>query len=386
MKVVLSTVGKFHAFDLARELHTHGALESIFTGYPRFKLRSEELPQELINSFPWIQASYTAFPWKQLLPNSLIWQLKHLSDTTFSSYVARNIPECDIYVGLSGSALKAGKKVHQRGAHYICDRGSSHIRVQDQLLREEHDYWGVPFFGIDPRTIAREEAEYAEADRITVPSTFAFRSFLEQGVPAEKLRLLPYGVNASRFQAVEDPAIGRFDVLFVGGMSLQKGVQYLVQAYLKVNHPFKSLTFVGTPSQNIINLFKKRGLWPADIRVFGHMPQSELKNVMSRSHVLVLPSIQDGFGMVMAQAMACGCPVIASCNTGGEDLFSNGCEGYIVPIREVDALADRMQYLADHPDEGSAMGQRALERVQNIGGWQSYGEKAMAIYSETLQK
>lgn len=386
MKIVLSTVGKFHAFDLARELYSHGALETIFTGYPRFKLLNEELPQDLIKSFPWIQGTYTAFPWKQFLPNSLIWQLKHLSDTTFSSYVARNIPECDLYVGLSGSAIKAGLKVHQRGARYICDRGSSHIRVQDQLLREEHDSWGMPFPGIDPRTIAREEAEYAEADRITVPSTFAFRSFIEQGVPAEKLRLLTYGVNASRFHPVEVPAHGRFDVLFVGGMSLQKGIQYLIQAYLKVNHPFKSLTFVGTPSQHLVNLFKKRGLWSPNIRVLGHMPQPELKNVMSRSHVLVLPSIQDGFGMVMAQAMACGCPVIASRNTGGEDLFNNGCEGFTVPIRDVDALVESMQYLADNPDERSSMGQRAITQVQKIGGWQSYGEKAMAIYSETLEK
>lgn len=386
MNVAVSTIGKFHAFDLARELSARGVLAAIFTGYPRFKLRNEGLPQGSIHCFPWIHGTFMAFPWKHRLPSSLIWQWRHLADIAFGAYVARNLPECDLYVGMSGSALQAGKKAHQRGARFICDRGSSHIRVQDQLLREEHDHWDMPFPGIDPRTIAREEAEYAEADRITVPSTFAYRSFIEHGIPAEKLRLLAYGVNVSRFQPVAEPAAGRFDVLFVGGMSLQKGVQYLVQAYRKISHPAKSLTFVGAPSQQLIALLQLRGLWPSDARVLGHMPQTELKNVMSRSHVLVLPSIQDGFGMVMAQAMACGCPVIASRNTGGEDLFSDGREGYIVPIRDVDALADRLQQLADHPEERAAMGRRALARVQSAGGWHDYGNKAMAIYGEVPQQ
>jgi glycosyltransferase involved in cell wall biosynthesis len=385
MKIALSTVGKFHTFDLARELHARGALAGVFTGYPRFKLRSESLPQGLIHTLPWTQGAYMAFPWKHRLPQALVQQWEHVNALTFGAWVARKLPECDLYVGLSGSTLPAGKKAHQRGARYVCDRGSSHIRVQDQLLREEHELWGVPFTGIDPRAIAREEAEYDEADCITVPSGFVLRSFLSQGVLFEKMRLLPYGVNLSRFQPVAEPAAGQFDVLFVGGMSLRKGVQYLVQAYQKISHPAKSLTFVGAPSQELIALLTARGLWPSDARVLGHMPQTELKNLMSRSHVMVLPSIEEGLAMVQAQAMACACPVIASHNTGGEDLFNDGQEGFIVPIRDVDALADRLQQLADQPDLRAAMGQRALQRVQSIGGWRDYGEKAMTIYNEMLQ-
>ena len=386
MRVVLSTPGKFHTFDLARELHTHGALVAVFSAYPRFKLRNEGLPQELIDTFPWIQAPYMAFPWKHLLPKSIIQQWELLTAVPFGNWVARKLPDCDVYVGLSGSSLAAGKQAHRLGSAYVCDRGSAHIRVQDALLREEHEKWGVPFSGIDPRTIAREESEYAEADLITVPSIFAYRSFIEQGIAVNKLRLLPYGVNVSRFQPVAKPTEGRFDVLYVGAMSLQKGIQYLVQAYQKMSHPNKSLTFVGAPSPELMALLQSRNLWPADIKVLGHMPQTELKNIMSLSHVLVLPSVQDGFGMVMAQAMACGCPVIASSNTGGEDLFTDGDEGYIVPIRDVDALAERLQKLADYPEQRITMEHRALARVQSFGGWNQYGEKAMAIYAEVLQK
>jgi glycosyltransferase involved in cell wall biosynthesis len=292
------------------------------------------------------------------------------------------MPECDLYVGLSGSALPAGKKAHQRGARFICDRGSSHIRAQDELLREEHAQWNMSFVGIDPRTIAREESEYEEADFITVPSTFVYRSFVDQGITANKLRLLPYGMNLSRFQPVDKPDPQRFDMLFVGGMSLRKGVQYLVQAYQKIKHPAKSMTFVWSPSADLIEALTARGLWPEDAIVSGHMPQTELKKIMSRSHVLVLPSLEEGLAMVMAQAMACGCPVIASNHTGAEDLMTHGVEGFIVPVRNVSALTEKLQLLVDAPALRDEMGKKALQKVQKIGGWHEYGDKAMKIYKE----
>ena len=386
MKIALSTIGKFHTFDLARELHSHDALAAVFTGYPRFKLKNEGLPQSFIHTFPWMRAPFMAFPWKQHLPHSVIREWDYYTSVTFDAWVAKNLPECDLYVGLSGSTLGAGKKIQQRGGHYICDRGSSHIRAQNQILLEEHDRWDTPFFGIDPRTIAKEEQEYDESDMITVPSNFVLRSFIDQGVPAEKLSLLPYGVNLSRFQPVGKPAQGSFDVLFVGGMSLRKGVQYLVQAYQKLSHPAKTLTFVGSVSPELIEALKSRNLWPSDAKILGHVPQAELKEIMSRSHVMVLPSIEEGLAMVQAQAMACGCPVIGTLHTGAENLFTHEKEGYILPIRDVDALANRLQWLADNPDERALMGSLALARVQEMGGWRDYGNKAMAIYNTLVDQ
>ncbi len=381
MKIALSTVGKFHTFDLARELHARGALAGIYSGYPQCKLRNEGIAKDLIHTFPWVMGSYMAFPWKQQLPNRVLQAWENLNAVSFGRWLEQSVVDCDVYVGLSGSTLRAGRKALARGGKYVCDRGSAHIRVQDELLREEHALWGVPFEGIDPRAIAREEAEYAEADCITVPSTFVLESFASRGIGVDRLRLLPYGVNLSRFHPTDSAADGAFNVLFVGGMSLRKGVQYLVQAYQKLVHPAKSLTLVGAPSEALIALLKERQLWPADVRVLGHVPQPQLKDIMSRSHVLVLPSIEEGLAMVQAQAMACGCPVIASEHTGSADLYTDGCEGFIVPVRNVDALSARLQQLADHPAQRAAMGQRALQRVSQIGGWSSYGDKAMAIYS-----
>jgi starch synthase len=384
MKVVLSVPGKFHTFDLARELHARAALSTIFTGYPRFKLRAEQLPQEKIYSWPWLQSAYMAMPKRHWLGPRIVQEWEWRIKTSLDAVVARRMPPCDVFVGLSGSALRSGQRARKLGARYVCDRGSSHIRMQNELLREESQRWGVAFEGIDPRVIDLEEAEYEQADCITVPSTFSVRSFVSAGVPEHKLKLLPYGVNLDLFKPIGRPDPNRFDVLYVGGMNLNKGIPYLLQAYAQLQHPNKSLTFAGAPSQALIDRMKAHGLWPHDIKLLGHVPQPQLKDLMSRSHVMVLASVQEGFGMVLSQAMACGCVVIATEHTGALDLYQDGQAGFIVPVRDGAAIADRMQMLADEPTRRAAMSQRAMLSVQGAGGWKDYGDAAMAVYRQLL--
>jgi alpha-maltose-1-phosphate synthase len=384
MKVVLSTIGKFHTFDLARELQRHGALQVIFSGYPAFKLRHEKLPKDAVRTFGWIHAPYMALRPSQHLGTWLTQQWEYFDRVSFDTFVRRRMPTCDVFVGLSGSALRSGIEAQAHGAKYVCDRGSSHIRVQDELLRSEHRRWDFKYVDIDPRIIAREEAEYAVSDCITVPSTFALESFVSQGIARGKLRQIPYGVNLERFQQVGEPKPDQFDVLFVGGMSLRKGVQYLLEAYAAVQHRRKSLTFAGTPDIGFIEQMKKRNLWPSDARLLGHVSQPLLKEVMSRSHVLVLASIEEGLAMVQAQAMACGCPVIGTENTGAGDLFQDGREGFIVPIRRADKIAERLQSIADSSALRARLSTASLARVRDLGGWSAYGTQAMMTYQSLI--
>lgn len=380
MKVVLSVPGKFHTFDLARELHARRALAAVFTGYPQFKLKHEGLPRDLIRTWPWLQSSYMAMPAKHRLGPKLIREWEWAIRLSLDAFVKRQLPPCDVFVGLSGSALQSGVQAQSMGARYVCDRGSAHIRTQDALLREEARRWGLPFDGIDPRVIEREEAEYEQADCITVPSSFSVQSFIDRGVTASKIKLLPYGVNLGTFARSGEPAKGRLDVLYVGGMNLNKGIPYLLQGYQRLRHPAKSLTFAGTPSDALIERMRAQGLWSEDIRVLGHVPQAQLKDLMSRSHAMVLASVQEGFGMVLSQAMACACVVIASAHTGGPDLLTDGEEGFIVPVRDGKAIGDHLQQLADQPELQKNMGDKAIQRVKQAGGWREYGDRACNIY------
>ncbi len=315
--------------------------------------------------------------WKsERLDKNLAWW----SAETLDRYVARTMQECDVLMALSSVGLHAAKVAKRRGSQYICDRGSSHISYQQKLLDEEFRRWGQEFRGIDNRVIFKEQEEYALADRITVPSEFVRHSFLEMGVPADKLKKVPYGVNLSSFSKIADPSRDTFDVLFVGQVSLRKGVPYLLAAFEQLGHPRKRLRIVGAMQPDMEFFLSTRRF--SNVDFVGPVPRSTLSKYFSTSHVMVLPSIEEGLALVQGQALACGCPLISSTNSGGEDLFSHGKEGFIVPIRDAAAIADRLEQLAADSGLRTEMSNAALRRVRHLGGWSTYGDNITAVCKE----
>ena len=376
MRVVQTVFGKFHHFHLARQLHERKMLVGIFSSYPSRKLRDQQIPMDMVHTFPYVHMVQLVAG-RYALSNGLArGELSWWVALTLDAHVAGRLPECDVFVGISGSGLKTGRLAQKRGGKYICDRGSSHIRYTDELLTEEFKRWGQEFEGVYPKHIMREEQEYDQADLITVPSEFAHRSYVEMGVPAEKLRRVAYGADLSRFSKVADPPADSFEVLCVGQVSFQKGIPYLLDAFQNFRHPRKRLTMVGGVLPEMEKFLKTRKL--DGVEFVGAVPHAQLKGLMSRSHVVVFPSINDGFGMVIGEAMACGCPVISSENCGGKDLIQDGHEGYVVPIRDAAAITERLERLAQDPGLRDAMGAHSLERVVSLGGWDTYGRDYVA--------
>jgi starch synthase len=379
--VVQAVCGTFHHFDLARELEAHGYLECIYSTFPWRRLRREGVAHDKVRTFPWIHTPQFVLGGRGWIPAALNRDISWLMFRSFDAWVARTMPPCDVFVGISGTGLRAGQKAQARGAKYVCDRGSSHIRYQDRILREEFTRWGVPFDVIvDPRMIAREEAEYEQADTITVPSEFARRTFVELGVPAHKMRKIPYGVRLDRFQRSGDPPRDRFEVLFVGAGSLQKGVPWLLQAFAQVKHAHKRLRIVGAMQPDLLQVLPR--LPQGNVEFLGSVPQVRLPEIMSTSHALVMPSVQEGLALAQGQAMACGCPLISTLHTGGEDLFTDGVEGFLVPIQSPEAIADKLQQIADDPALQQRMSEAALRRVRHIGGWKEYGDAWAGLLRE----
>ena len=377
MRVVQTVFGKFHHFHLARQLHQREMLAGIFSSYPSFKLRDQGIPMDLVHTFPYLHMSQFAAMRYGLGSGAFGLELSWWVALTLDSYVAGHLPDCDVFIGISGSGLKTGRLAQKRGGKYICDRGSSHIRYTNEILTEEYRRWGQEFEGVYHKHITREEHEYDQADLITVPSKFARRTYIEMGVPPEKLRHVAYGADLSRFSKVADPPVDSFEVLCVGHIAFQKGVPYLLEAFEKFRHPHKRLTMVGAVAPEM-EQFLKGKQWE-HVEFLGNVPHARMKDVMSRSHVVVFPSINDGFGMVIGEAMACGCPVISSENSGGMDLIKDGHEGYVVPIRDSASITDRLEQLAQDPVLRETMGARSLERVASIGGWDTYGHNYVAV-------
>jgi len=380
MKVVQATFGVFHHFELARELNARGHLERIYSTYPWKRLKRELVPRDKVECFPWVHMAQLLLSQKGLLSPKWAEFFSYRIATTFDAWTLKRIPQCDALIALSGAGLATGKHVQAQGGKFICDRGSTHRTFQANLMREEHRIWAQPYTLLEPREAAREDEIYSQADAIVVPSQVARQSFLDFGHAPERVHVIPYGVRLGRFLKAGDPPSGEgapFEVLFVGSVSLRKGIPYLLQAFARFNHPKKRLRIIGGIAPEIKQLLTT--LPQENVEFLGPLPQPMLVDYMSRSHVMVLPSIEEGLALVQGQAFACGCPVIATTATGSSDLFSDGIEGFIVPPRSVDAIVDRLQRFVDDPELRERMSVAALERVKLIGGWNDYGNHWEAL-------
>ncbi len=355
-------------------------LERIYSTFPWKRLQREGLDRRFVKTHSLMNTAQWALHRLIRIPPDLDRHMGRWIRSGLDAYVTRTLPDCDVYIALSGSGVSSGRVAQARGARYICDRGSSHIRYQDEILAEEFARWGIPREPVDPYFIDREEQEYQQADAVTVPSGFAYRSFVQMGVPAEKLYRIPYGVRLDRFQPTGEPPRDAFHVLFVGTVGLRKGIPDLLEAFRLLRHPNKKLRIVGPIAPEIRSIFARHDM--TRVELTGYLPQNELTQYMSTSHVMVLPSIEDGFGLVLGQAMACGCPLISSYHTGGEDLFADGVEGFLVPIRSPESIAERLQRLAEEPSMQQQMSAAALARVRHLGGWEQYGN----AWAELLTK
>jgi glycosyltransferase involved in cell wall biosynthesis len=292
------------------------------------------------------------------------------------------LPDCGVVSALSGSGREAGREIQRRGGVYLCDRGSTHIRWQERLLAAEYDRLGLPFEQLDPRPFENEEIEYAMADAITLPSQFTRQSFIAMGVPAAKLKVVPYGVNLAAFHRVA-PRSERFRILFVGQLCVRKGLHDLLDCFADLALSDAELVLVGGHTADTEALLRRARL--DNVRLTGLLSRAAVAVEMSRATVMVLPSLEEGLALVMAQALACGCPVIASTHTGAEDLFDDGVEGFIIPPSDQEALAGRILQFYRDRTLAPAMGEKAVARMAAMGGFERYGRASLALFDELLR-
>ena len=383
LKVTLATISRFNSFELATQLERYQVLSAIYTGFARHFVRSYPIAPEHIRTCPWLQTPLEAAQRLNLMPRRweeiVGWHAKQALD----HHIARTLPSCHVYCALSGVGLASGAVAKSNGAVYVCNRLSCHIVYQDRIMRLEFDRLDLPFAGIDQRIIDKECAEYDAADAVLVPSTFARRSFVELGMAEEKIHVIPFGVNTSHFKRTA-PRDDGFRILFVGELSVRKGLHELLKAFKSADLKNATLVLVGAERPETKTLLSRFPV--SSVEITGPLGRSDISVQMSRASVFVLPSIEDGFGLVMAEALACGCPVIASENTGATDLYTDGQEGSIVPVRDTDALAQSLIRLQRDPELRDAMALKAAARVKQFGGWDSYGVAAVKLFEKLAQE
>lgn len=381
MRIAISTTSRFHMFDLAREARKLRHTVGLFAAYPSFKV-DRDLTDCARTHSSWMLARYLVGR-VSLREPSAWWDYRIMSD--FGRWLASelDVDDFDVLDALDGTGLEAGHAMKTAGRVWICNRGSTHVLTQRELLEEEHRMWGAPPPKFDPRLIERCLAEYEESDGIAAGSQYARSTYIHHGIPESKVFNCPYGVDLRLFEPKKKED-NRFRVVFAGGQSIRKGIGYLLNAVRPlVERGYIDVWLIGSVVPDARHILDRNA------GIFTHkgvQPRASLAWFYSQASVLVLPSVEDGFGMVQAQAMACGTPVIASTNTGARDLFTDGVEGFIVPARSADAIRERIEWMLNNPVRQQEMSQAALRRIQTLGGWDDYASRCVRMYESVLHR
>ena len=168
------------------------------------------------------------------------------------------------------------------------------------------------------------------------------------------------------------------DILYTGVLIPRKGVHHLIEAFATIagDFPQARLLLLGhaenrTYAAELREQVGRLGM-SGRVQFIDAMPQTELATWMRRASVFVLPSVSEGLGRVVFEAMASGAPVIGSCVGGIPDMIEDGVTGFLVPPGDPLSLGQKIRWLLDHPAEAQAMGQRARIAAQHIFSTNSY--------------
>ncbi|HKZ57687.1 MAG TPA: glycosyltransferase family 4 protein, partial [Thermodesulfovibrionales bacterium] len=226
---------------------------------------------------------------------------------------------------------------------------------------------------------ARESSleELTLSDFIFLPSDFAKQTFTDAGVNENKLFVLTRGVNLEKFKP-DRSKDSKFKVLFVGRLTLRKGIQYLLEAWKKLNLKNAELVLAGSIDDNIKPILSKYN----DIEniVFKGFLK-DVSGAYKESTIFVFPSLEEGSAKVTYEAMAAGLPVITTKNSGS--VVKNGLDGFIIPVRDTEAIREKISYLFENAEIAKTMSTNAIENIKQYS-WQGYMDKLINIYNKLL--
>ena len=190
--------------------------------------------------------------------------------------------------------------------------------------------------------LARKDEELQLANAVIVASSFTKSTLAFSPSPAREVEVIPYGAPSSIAERSLGTNNGKLRVLFAGALGQRKGLSYLLRA-INMTRAGVELTLIGRKISELcdpLNEAVKQHRW------IPSLPHSEMLREMARHDVFVFPSLFEGFGLVILEAMSQGLPVITTAHTAGPDIIRDGEDGFIVPIRDPAAIAEKLDKLA----------------------------------------
>lgn len=196
-------------------------------------------------------------------------------------------------------------------------------------------------------------------------SSLTKKSLLSKGIAEDKIKVIPYGVDTSKFTFFERKQSDIFKVIFIGSLNQRKGITYLLDALAEMNNVELTIVTRGIYDASLIANYN----FP--IHVIVDVPHEKLQKALHQAHCFVLPSILEGFGQVILEAMATGIPVIATENTAAKDIIENGFDGFVTPIRDIQSIKVSLEKLQYDAAFAQKMGKAACEKAK-IYTWEKF--------------
>jgi glycosyltransferase involved in cell wall biosynthesis len=239
-------------------------------------------------------------------------------------------------------APRSAKALFQMQPH---PRAVREILTLDTLLPEFRD-GSCNELNWDPSVFETYAREPLLADLCIVNSNYTRRTLIENGVKADRIRVVPYGVDCDFFVPKHVPYGNKFTVLFVGQPVRQKGLHYLLEAWRRLKPPNANLRIAGRLPKNreIINEIEPSA------QFLGPLSRESLRAEYWRADLLCLPSLSDGFGLVVLEAMACGTPALVTTNCGAADLIEENQNGFVIPSANLQALDSLLEWASKNRD------------------------------------
>jgi glycosyltransferase involved in cell wall biosynthesis len=283
-------------------------------------------------------------------------------------------------------ALRTLKTAARMGIPTVLERPNAHTRFAYEVVQAECDRLGVALPPSHEHAyklgfLRREEAEYDLADWLLCPSEFVARTFVDQGYPAGKLLRHQYGFDEKLFfpEARTTVADRGMTVLFVGGCAPRKGLHYALDAWLQSRaHKEGAFLIAGAFVPGYAERLAAQLAHPS-VRVLGH--RSDVPDLMRRSDVLILPSIEEGSALVTSEARGCGCVLLVSDAAGA--ICEHGIDALIHPVGEVRTLTQHLNMLSEDRNLLMRLRKTSLKSVHEIT-WIKAGQKLEHVYQQAI--
>lgn len=380
MRVVVSCSGKFHAFALVEQLEKNGVEVTFFTSYssivnPFFIRFAKRIDKELINP----KSIKTNIILAILL--KIFRRSPQVVNNLFDLWVSRNLRKlnADVFIGWSGMSLNSIKVAKSKGWTTVLERGSTHIEFQNEILREEYFLRGGSF-SIAQNTITKEKDEYEVCDLISIPSSFVRTTFINYGINNSKLIVNPYGTN-NFFLRNKKKKDSTFRILYLGKISVQKGFYYLAEAIDRLKNTNIEFWLIGSVDKDLKEEFD-RVITNSNVKYFGQINHYDLVNYIQNCDIGIQPSLQEGLSMVIPQILRVGLPIIATPNSGAEELIISGFNGLIIPSKSSDAIFAAISDLYFDKEKLKYLTSNVERMKTDDYSWNSYGKR----YVEILKK